>query len=143
MTTEELTNNYTFFQSCVIPYRITEGNLEILLITSLRKKKWIVPKGFVEFNLSAFESAKKEAFEEAGVLGANETVELGEFKFEKGESVTMMKVYSMQVTKELDSYPEMNLRKRKWFSISTAMEKLEMPEIKGYLNKLQKMVAHS
>lgn len=143
MTGEELNNDYTFFQSCVIPYRIEDGKLEILLITSLRKKKWIVPKGFVEFNLSAFESAKKEAFEEAGVIGANETVELGEYKFEKGEEVTMMKVYSMEVTKELDSYPEMNLRKRKWFSLSIASEKLEMPELKGYLNKLQKLVGHS
>ncbi|MCJ7554192.1 MAG: NUDIX hydrolase [Ignavibacteriaceae bacterium] len=134
---------YTFYQSCVIPYRINNGNLEILLITSLRKKKWIVPKGFVEFNLSAFESAKKEAYEEAGVQGANETVELGEFKVEKGAGITIVKVYSMEVTKELDTYPEMNMRKRKWHSFKDALEKLELTYLKNYLTKLEKMVSHS
>ncbi|MCJ7552568.1 MAG: NUDIX hydrolase [Ignavibacteriaceae bacterium] len=134
---------YTFYQSCVIPYRINNGNLEILLITSLRKKKWIVPKGFVEFNLSAFESAKKEAYEEAGVQGANETVELGEFKVEKGAGITIVKVYSMEVTKELDTYPEMNMRKRKWHSFENALEKLELTYLKNYLTKLEKMVNHS
>ncbi len=134
---------YTFYQSCVIPYRINNGNLEILLITSLRKKKWIVPKGFVEFNLSAFESAKKEAYEEAGIQGANETVELGEFKVEKGAGITIVKVYSMEVTKELDTYPEMNMRKRKWHSYEDALEKLELTYLKNYLTKLEKMLNHS
>lgn len=129
-----------FHQSCVIPYRISDGKLEILLITSLRKKKWIVPKGFVEYNLSAFESAKKEAFEEAGVLGANETTELGEFRLEKGENITIVRVYSMEVTEELDSYPEKNIRKRKWHSVETALEKLDIPQIKNYIIKLEKTV---
>lgn len=129
-----------FYQSCVIPYRITNGKLEILLITSLRKKKWIVPKGFVEYNLSAFESAKKEAFEEAGVLGANETTELGEFKLEKGDNITMVRVYSMEVTEELDSYPEKNIRKRKWHSVESALEKLDIQQIKNYITKLEKTV---
>ena len=57
-----------FSQSAVIPYRISKKGLEILLITSLKKKNWIVPKGYIEFNLTPFESAKKEAYEEAGVL---------------------------------------------------------------------------
>lgn len=132
-----------YYQSCVIPYRIKNGKLEILLITSLRKKKWIVPKGFVEYNLTAFESAKKEAYEEAGVLGANETTELGEFKIEKGADLTIVKVYSMEVTEELETYPEMNMRKRKWHSFENAAEILELPQVKTYLNKLGKMVNHS
>ena len=35
-------------QSGVIPYRIQEGKIEILLITSLKKKRWIIPKGIIE-----------------------------------------------------------------------------------------------
>lgn len=135
--------DFTFYQSCVIPYRVREGKLEILLITSLRKKKWIVPKGFVEYNLSAFESAKKEAYEEAGVLGANETTELGEFKIEKAAGLTIFKVYSMEVTEELEAYPEMNMRKRKWYLFENAVEKLEMPHIKSYLIKLAKITNQS
>lgn len=133
----------TFYQSCVIPYRVKADKLEILLITSIRKKKWILPKGFVEFNLSAFESAKKEAFEEAGVLGSNETTELGEFKINKNEQTINVKVYSMEVTEELDAYPEMNLRKRKWLSVPDALERLEQPHYKSYISKLDKMIRHS
>ncbi len=74
-----MAEEFDFTQSAIIPYSIKDGELQILLITSIRKKKWIIPKGFIEFNLSAFESAKKEAFEEAGVIGTNETIELGIF----------------------------------------------------------------
>ncbi|MFO7524327.1 MAG: NUDIX hydrolase [Ignavibacteriaceae bacterium] len=136
---EQIKPEYTFYQSCVIPYRLSGNELEILLITSLRKKKWIIPKGFVEYNLSAFESAKKEAYEEAGVLGANETTELGEFKIEKKTGITIIKVYSMEVTEELDTYPEMKLRERKWYSLDKATEKIEMPFVKDYFKKLGKI----
>ena len=74
---------FNFSQSGVVPYRKKNGELQILLITSIKRKKWILPKGYIEFNLSPFESAKKEAYEEAGVLGANETVELGSFVMEQ------------------------------------------------------------
>ena len=75
---------FNFNQSGVIPYRVNNGVLEILLITTVKKKKWIIPKGYVEFNLSPFESAKKEAFEEAGIIGSNETYELGTIELKKG-----------------------------------------------------------
>ncbi|MEJ2103143.1 MAG: hypothetical protein P8X47_01050 [Ignavibacteriaceae bacterium] len=41
-----------FDQSGVIPYRRKNGTLEILLVTTIRKKNWIIPKGFIEYNLS-------------------------------------------------------------------------------------------
>lgn len=129
-----------FNKSCVIPYRVTQGILEILLITSIRKKKWIFPKGFIEFNFSAFESAKKEAYEEAGVIGENETVELGSFELQKKEGKSIIKVFSMEVTEELKDYPEKNLRKRKWFDSKEAVEKIELPELKLFISKLKEKV---
>jgi 8-oxo-dGTP pyrophosphatase MutT (NUDIX family) len=126
-----------FNQSCVIPYRITNGELELLLITSIKKQKWIFPKGYIEFNLSAFESAKKEAYEEAGVIGENETVELGAFELKKKNGVSLIKVFSMEVTKELKDYPEKNLRKRKWFAASEANEKIDNAEIRNFISKLK------
>lgn len=128
---------YDFNQSCVIPYRINQGELELLLITSIRKKNWIFPKGFIAFNLSAFESAKKEAYEEAGVIGENETVELGSFELKKKNGVSLIRVFSMEVTKELKDYPEMNLRKRKWYSLNEAVAKLKIEELKPFILKLK------
>jgi len=121
----------------VIPYRRKDGELQILLITSIRKKKWIIPKGFIEFNLSAFESAKKEAYEEAGIIGANETIELGNFKIDKYGGDVLIKVYSMEVVEEHEDYSEKNLRKRKWFSLDEAIKKIETPEIANMIRKLE------
>lgn len=120
---------FNFNQSGVIPFRKKGGKLEILLITSMKKKRWIIPKGYVEFNMSAFESAKKEAFEEAGIIGTNETVELGNYKRQKSTGPTKVKVFSMEVTEELEEYPEKKARQRKWFSQKEAAEKISMPEV--------------
>ena len=129
--------DFHFDQSAVIPYRKKDGQLQILLITSIRKKRWIIPKGFIEFNLSAFESAKKEAYEEAGIIGANETIELGNFKIDKYGGDVLIKVYSMEVVEEHEDYSEKNLRKRKWFSLDEAVKKIETPEIANMIKKLE------
>lgn len=125
-----------FTKSAVIPYRLNNGKLEILLVTSIRKKNWIVPKGYIEFNLTPFESAKKEAYEEAGVVGSNETIEVGQFIAEKKNRKELIKVYTMEVDEELNDYPEKNLRKRKWFTFDEAMEKVQNPQIKNFIKKL-------
>jgi len=125
-----------FSQSAVIPYRISKKGLEILLITSLKKKNWIVPKGYIEFNLTPFESAKKEAYEEAGVLGSNETLEVGSFKLEKPIGHCMIKVFTMEVYEVLEDYPEINDRKRKWFTPEEAVEAISIPEIAEMIKEL-------
>lgn len=129
-----------FTKSAVIPYRLKDGKLEILLVTSIKKKNWIVPKGYIEFNLTPFESAKKEAYEEAGVVGSNETVEVGQFINEKKSGKELVKVYTMEVDEELDDYPEKNLRKRKWFVYEEAIEKVQNAQIKNFLKKLKESI---
>lgn len=127
-------------QSCVIPYRITNGSVELLLITSIKKQRWIFPRGYIEFNLTAFESAKKEAYEEAGVIGENETVELGAFELKKKTRQSYVRIFSMEVTKELKEYPEKNLRKRKWFSVKEALDHIDNNDIKNFVHKLENKV---
>lgn len=127
---------FNFNQSGVIPYRKKENQFEVLLITSIKKKKWIIPKGYIEFNLTPFESAKKEAYEEAGVMGTNETIELGSYSIEKSIGKQNIKVFSMEVIKVLDDYPEKNLRKRKWFSINEAASNVSLPEVSQMISSL-------
>ncbi|HEY7751223.1 MAG TPA: NUDIX hydrolase [Ignavibacteriaceae bacterium] len=132
-----MTDDFHFDQSAVVPYRKKDGELQVMLITSIRKKRWIIPKGFIEFNLSAFESAKKEAYEEAGIIGTNETIELGSFKIDKYGGDIMTKVYSMEVVEEHEDYSEKNLRKRKWFSLEEAVKKVDSPDIANMIRKLE------
>ena len=135
-----MSEEFDFEQSAIIPYKIDDEELKILLITSIRKKKWIIPKGFIEFNLSAFESAKKEAYEEAGVIGTNETFELGSFNLIKYGGLTKIIVYSMEVEKFKEDYPEKNLRKRKWFSAKEAIKTISIPEVGEMINTLQEKI---
>lgn len=108
---------FNFNQSGVIPFRKTKLGLEVLLITSLKKKRWIIPKGFVEFNLTPFESAKKEAFEEAGVYGTNETIELGHFENRKSIGICHVKVFAMEVIEVLENYPDKEKEKGNGFRL--------------------------
>ena len=124
-----------FDQSGVIPYRKKNGRTEVLLVTSIRRKKWIIPKGFIEYHLSPFQSAKKEAFEEAGVRGSNGTKILGSYMVYKNGSELLTKVYSMRVTRVIKDYPEKNLRKRKWLSTTDAAKKVSIPEIAKMIRK--------
>ena len=125
-----------FDQSGVIPYRRKNGTLEVLLVTTIRKGNWIIPKGFIEYHLSPFQSAKKEAFEEAGVRGSNTTRILGSYKARKNGSELHTKVYSMRVTAVYKDYPEKNLRKRKWLSAADAARKVSIPEVAKMIRKL-------
>lgn len=127
-----------FDQSGVIPYRRRNGRLEILLVTSIKKKNWIVPKGFIEYHLSPFQSAKKEAFEEAGVRGSNSTRILGSYTVKKKGSELQTKIYSMKVNRVFKDYPEKNLRKRKWFSINDAAKKVENDELAKIIRRFGK-----
>ena len=128
---------FNFNQSGVIPFRKTKQGLEVLLITSLKKKKWIIPKGFVEFNLTPFESAKKEAYEEAGVYGTNETIELGHFENPKSIGVCHVKVFAMEVIEVLDNYPDKEKRRRKWFSLKEAANNMQTKEISNMISSLE------
>ena len=55
-------------QSGAVPFRIRDGAIEVLLITSQTSGHWIIPKGIVEPELSSAASAAQEAYEEAGVI---------------------------------------------------------------------------
>ena len=128
-----------FDQSGVIPYRKKNGKVEVLLVTSITKRNWIIPKGFIEYHLSPFQSAKKEAFEEAGVRGSNSTKILGSYMVYKNGSELLTKVYSMRVTAVYKDYPEKNLRKRKWLPVADAAKKVSIPEVATMIRKMNRL----
>jgi phosphohistidine phosphatase len=70
-------------QSGVIPCRISDGAIEVLLVSSRGGARWVVPKGVVEIGMSPVESACKEAYEEGGVRGNASEAPIGEYTSEK------------------------------------------------------------
>lgn len=112
-------------QSGVIPYRRKGGDIEVLLVTSATRKRWIIPKGNLEPNMDARESARLEAYEEAGVTGRIHPVPLGAYLHDRGDDEpTQVDVFLMEVDRVLPEsrWPEHDHRTRQWVTISAARE---------------------
>lgn len=122
--------SWNFEQSGVIPYRVVRGKIEVLLITSRKKKKWIIPKGLVENGFTQQESAAKEALEEAGIEGFVHDKDVGEYRFEKWGGICVVKVFLLSVEKIHDTWLEAYVRKRKWFTIREAAESVEREKLR-------------
>jgi phosphohistidine phosphatase len=117
---------YYYTQSSVIPYRMRNGNPEILVIRSIQKKHFVVPKGIKEPGLSPQDSAAKEAREEAGVEGRVMDAALGCYRYEKWGSVCTVDVYAMEVTAVVPEHEwQERHRGREWVSPEEATKRLK------------------
>lgn len=127
---------YYYQQSGVIPFRKTGGRIELLLITSRKKKSWIFPKGIIENKLSPQQSAAKEALEEAGVKGKVFKKKIGKYYLEKWDGICEVKVYLMEVEKIFNSWQEDKIRNRKWVSIDAAKNWLGNKQLQKIVKNL-------
>lgn len=123
-------------QSGVIPYRIQAGGIEVLLITSSRGKRWLIPKGLVEFGMTAANSAAKEAWEEAGIVGTVHTPAIGTYRIRKWRLPCQVEVFLMRVERLAEEYPEAQVRQRQWFSLTAASQRVKEPDLKHMIEQL-------
>ncbi len=117
-------------QVAALPFVPTDNAIDVLLITSRRRKRWILPKGWPVKNLSLPESAAKEASEEAGVLGPVRTDAVGSYSYSKntkpGYPVTcQVFIYPLLVTQHRLAWREQSQRSFKWLSLSDAAEHVD------------------
>jgi 8-oxo-dGTP pyrophosphatase MutT (NUDIX family) len=117
-------------QAAALPFRYIDHRLEILLITSRKSRRWIIPKGLMEQGLSPAELAVKEAYEEAGIAGNISNHSLGKYEYNKWSGICRVKVYSLFVVNVLDTWPEDDFRFRKWFTPDQALSVIENEELK-------------
>ncbi len=129
------TPEYFFRQSAVIPYRQGSQGIEVLLVTNRRRQRWIVPKGVVEPFMSAAESARKEAIEEAGVEGEVDGAPLGSYQYLKWGGTCTVEVFPMRVTNQFPTWEE-SFRDRRWFSVAEAAAVLREPELQELVRQL-------
>ena len=131
-----MTNNvpeWMYRQSAVIPYRAGADGLEVLLITSRKRKRWVPPKGVVEPGMTAPASAAKEAEEEAGVQGPVDDRPLGSYRYRKWGGTCTVEVFAMKVTEESASWPEADFRTREWMPPEEAASRVDEEELKRIL----------
>jgi 8-oxo-dGTP pyrophosphatase MutT (NUDIX family) len=132
-------------QSGVVPFRKSGKNgLEVLMITSRGRGRWIVPKGDVERKLSPSKSALAEAYEEAGLKGRTLGKPLGSYTYKKPENgFYKVKLYAMEVGEECDDWPEKAERKRKWLPLAEAADLADDKEVGVMIRKLGKALSKS
>jgi len=122
-------------QSGVIPYRLEKGKIEILLVSSRKSKRWVIPKGIVEPDLTPQDSAAKEALEEGGILGEVLPESVGTYTYEKWGGVCRVVVFLLKVTSLEANWLE-DYRERQWFSLPEARKRLDEAELKNILLKV-------
>ncbi|KAI4347287.1 hypothetical protein L6164_008109 [Bauhinia variegata] len=114
-----------------IPYRYRTSNvdgtsnkeLEVLVISSQNGHGMLFPKGGWEIDESMEQAASRETLEEAGVVG-NVERSLGKWQYKSKRQNIIHEGYMfpLLVTKQLEDWPEKNIRKRRWISVAEAKE---------------------
>jgi 8-oxo-dGTP pyrophosphatase MutT (NUDIX family) len=122
-----------FKQSGVIPYRVNNGKVEILLITTRDYQHWVIPKGDIPAGMSPPDSAAKEAWEEAGVIGQVDANKLGTYKYRKQGKAYRVNMYLLPVDILSEDYPEATKRKRQWVEVNQAIRCVKFSSLKRVL----------
>ncbi len=133
-----LTSRY-IEQSAVIPFRFKNGEPEILVITSRRGKRWVIPKGIIEPDMTPAESALQEAKEEAGAYGLVYDKLLGTYKYDKWGGTCRVEVYLMQVQDLRSSWLE-DYRTREWVNVKQAAKRVKEKKLKEIILKVPEIV---
>ncbi len=132
---------YYYSQSSVIPYRIRDGQIEVLVVMSSQRKHWVVPKGVSDPAARLQDSAAKEAFEEAGVEGEVGEVALGSYRYEKWGAECTVQVYPMRVTRILEEAVwEERHRGREWLTPKQAIKRLKQTQLQPIIETLVKQL---
>jgi 8-oxo-dGTP pyrophosphatase MutT (NUDIX family) len=111
-------------QAAVVPFRDRRGLVEVALITTPDRKRWILPKGWIDSGEEPRESALREAEEEAGLLGRVVGTVLGRYEYAKSDGRRGVAVFLMRVTEELERWPE-DHRRRRWLTLEEAATRVD------------------
>lgn len=113
-----------------ICYRVRNGDVQVLLVTSRESGRWIIPKGWPMDGETPSEAAATEAWEEAGVKGKVRNACVGIYTYSKrmnGQNniPCVVAVFPIKVKSLEKNFPEKDQRKRKWFSLKKASKAVD------------------
>ncbi len=111
-------------QVAALPFRIRK-NLEVMLVSTLDSRRWVIPKGWPMKGFENHEAAAREAFEEAGLVGDVSDAVAGQFHYFKRKKngavwLCRVDVYPLQVKEQRRNWPEKAQRRTKWFPLEKA-----------------------
>ncbi len=111
----------------------TDKSLEILLIQDA-KDRWTIPKGHIEPNEQAKDTAEREIREETGLASVKVMSWLGKinFRYRRQQSLVLMttEIFLVEATGDTDNLKAEDwMNGIKWFSANEALDKIEYEDI--------------
>jgi 8-oxo-dGTP pyrophosphatase MutT (NUDIX family) len=129
-------------QYAALPYRMNgRAQPQVMLVTSRETRRWIIPKGWPHKGKAPHRSAAREAFEEAGVVGAVNRQSVGSFSYEKrlkngGVVACEVLVFALEVKRQSKEWPEKRERKVRWLSARVAAKTVQDRELGKIIRRL-------
>lgn len=107
------------------------GRLLVMLITSRETRRLIIPKGWRVKGRKDHRAAAIEAREEAGLIGRVHRRPVGTYTYWKRLPnrfvYCAVKVYVLEVTGQLKTWPEKGQRRGTWLLAEDAVERVDEP----------------
>ena len=108
----------------IIPFKVKNGAIAIMFVTSQTRGRWILPKGRKKISESHMQTCHREGFEEGGVKG----IVLQNFPITAvitkqtrfGKDKVPVTYYPFLVTEQVDIWPESDKRQRHWALLEDA-----------------------
>ncbi|CAM9631903.1 unnamed protein product [Pylaiella littoralis] len=111
----------------------------LVLIGSVKRSDWLLPKGGWDTDETAAEAAVREAYEEAGVKGVV-TADLGSHEIVSSRgNKSRAAMFALLVTEVLDTWPEKH-RRRKVVSLEEAFACCIRPEVVSVLRAYEDLL---
>lgn len=131
-------------QVAALPFRVKDGRIEVLLVTSRATKRWLIPKGWPMKGKKPHKAAAQEAAEEAGVKGAIKPKPIGHYEYWKRRTehfdLCRVDVYPLEVSKQLKAWREKGQREAHWFNVEEAAHQVLEPALAELIRGLPKHI---
>lgn len=128
-----------WLQVGAVVYKFVNEELQILLISSRRRQRPIVPKGWPQPGCTLAQSAINEVFEEAGVIGTAEPYPFAtynyqkDYAFSKATGLIDVELFKVKFIEQATEWPEKNQRESCWLAPKDAAQLVDNQQLKDIL----------
>ena len=129
-----------------IPVRFgARDQLEVMLLTSRGSGRWVIPKGWPMRNRTPAGTARREAYEEAGVKGWLWSEKpIGSYRYFKRDGEIsgeiLVRVFVLGVEQQKKNWPEKDERMVRWFALRQAAALVKERELAKLLRNLPSLL---
>jgi 8-oxo-dGTP pyrophosphatase MutT (NUDIX family) len=133
----------------VIPVRRSrKGDLQVLLLTSRGTGRWVIPKGWPMAKRTPAGTARREAYEEAGIKGSLLSRRpIGTYRYEKPDHAALgeiqVAIFVLSVETQEKDWPECEERRTRWFPVERAASLVKERELARLLRSIPRLLDRS